>query len=127
MAAHGGRLLCFAGALSAVCAAAACAPGGDARKAEVDGEKAYTLRCGYCHDVPNGIGADLTPRVLASYATVGALDRYLRTAMPHEDPGGLSAEEYDGILGYLLESRSLVPSAPDYRTLPDSTTLRVAG
>ena len=47
--------------------------------------------------------------------------------MPHEDPGSLSADEYDGILGYLLETRRLVPSVPDYRALPDSTTLRIAG
>ena len=77
--------------------------------------------------MPNGIGADLTPTVLAAYSTVGALDRYLRLAMPHEDPGNLPAGEYDAILDYLLESRELVPEGADFRTLPDSTSLRVAG
>ena len=120
-------MLCFVGALYAVCVPAGCAPGGDSRAPEVDGEQAYTLRCGYCHDVPDGIGGKLTPGVLAAYATVGALDRYLRAAMPHEDPGSLSADEYDGILGHLLRSRRLIPGAPDHRALPDSTTLRVAG
>lgn len=91
----------------------------------VDGELSYTVRCSYCHDVPNGIGAALTAKVLAGYSTVGALDRYLRVAMPHETPGSLSDAEYEAILAYLIESRELVGGGGDVRALPDSTALRV--
>lgn len=104
---------------------AACGPGEETAETEVDGEYAYTIRCGYCHDVPNGIGAELTPRVLATYSTVGGLDRYLRFAMPHETPGSLPSAEYDAILAYLIESRELVEDGGDARKLPPSTELRV--
>ena len=99
---------------------AACGPAAE----PVDGELAYTVRCSYCHDVPNGIGAELTAGVLAGYSTVGALDRYLRVAMPHETPGSLTDAEYEAILAYLVESRGLVGGVEDYRALPDSTVLR---
>lgn len=90
----------------------------------MDGEYAYTIRCSYCHDVPNGIGAELTPRVLAAYSTVGALDRYLRFAMPQETPGSLPTEEYAAILAYLIESRGLVEDGMEPGELPPSTELR---
>ena len=91
----------------------------------MDGEYAYTIRCSYCHDVPNGIGAELTPRVLAAYSTVGALDRYLRFAMPQETPGSLPSDEYEVILAYLIESRGLVEGDVDSGELPPSTALRI--
>ena len=127
MAGCGGQVPRLVVAVAAVCAPIACARGDNPQDAEVDGEQVYAARCAYCHDVPDGIGAELTPRVLAAHSTVGTLNRYLRTAMPHEDPGSLPADEYDAILRYLLESRELVPDDPDYRALPDSTRLRVAG
>ena len=104
---------------------AACGPGGEPADPPVDGEYAYTIRCGYCHDVPNGIGAKLTPRVLAAYSTVGRLDRYLRFAMPQETPGSLPPGEYEAILAYLIESRGLVPDDIDPGELPPSTELRI--
>lgn len=104
---------------------AGCGGGGEPAQAPVDGEYAYTIRCGYCHDVPNGIGAALTPKVLAAYSTVGGLDRYLRFAMPQEAPGSLPTEEYDAILAYLIETRELVADGPDPGELPPSTELRV--
>ena len=101
-----------------------CAPNAEAPEtAAVDGEWAYTVRCSYCHDVPNGIGTAVTPGVLAAYSTVGQLDRYLRVAMPHEAPGSLPDDEYDAILRYLIESRGMVPGATDAWPLPDSTRL----
>lgn len=103
----------------------ACDPGREPAGQSVDGELSYTVRCSYCHDVPNGIGAELTAKVLAGYSTVGALDRYLRVAMPHETPGSLSDAEYEAILAYLIESRGLVGGGGDVRALPDSTALRV--
>ena len=107
--------------IAAAACLVACSPGADTPA--VNGEWAYTVRCSYCHDVPNGIGAAVTPGVLASYSTVGQLDRYLRVAMPHEAPGSLPDNEYDAILRYLIESRELVPGATDEWPLPDSTRL----
>lgn len=103
----------------------ACGAGDESGEAPVDGEYAYTVRCGYCHDVPNGIGAELTASVLAAYSTVGALDSYLRFAMPHEAPGTLPSSEYEAILAYLIESRDLVEGNGDPQDLPPSTELRV--
>ena len=101
-----------------------CSPDAEAPETPaVDGEWAYTVRCSYCHDVPNGIGTAVTPGVLAAYSTVGQLDRYLRVAMPHEAPGSLPDDEYDAILRYLIESRGMVPGATDAWPLPDSTRL----
>lgn len=114
--------------LAIVCATVGCG-GSDAPPAAepIDGEQAYTVRCGFCHDVPDGVGAPLTARVLAGYGTVGALDRYLRVAMPHEAPGSLEDSEYEAILDYLLDSRQLVPDGPGDQALPDSTRLRGPG
>ncbi len=108
-----------------VATAAACTPAADAPEPPaVDGEWAYTVRCSYCHDVPNGIGAELDAVTLASYTTVGQLDRYLRVAMPHEAPGSLPDAEYDAIIRYMMHSRGLVPEAIQAWPLPDSTSLR---
>ena len=114
-----GAVLVFA------CASTGCVGGDESHEEAVDGQHAYTIRCSYCHDVPNGIGAELTARVLAGYSTVGALDRYLRVAMPHETPGSLGDAEYEAILAYLIESRELVADDPAAGTLPDSTPLRM--
>ena len=119
------RFLRAVAAVPLLCPLAACGPEDEAAEARVDGEHAYTIRCGYCHDVPNGIGAELTPKVLATYSTVGALDSYLRFAMPHETPGSLPSAEYDAILAYLIESLDLVEGGGDVRELPPSTELRV--
>ncbi len=106
-------------------AAAACSPAADAPEVPaVDGEWAYTVRCSYCHDVPNGMGAELDAVTLASYTTVGRLDRYLRVAMPHEAPGSLPSAEYDAILRYMVESRGLIPEGGSTWPLPDSTRLQ---
>ena len=106
-------------------AAAACSPAADTPEAPaVDGEWAYTVRCSYCHDVPNGMGAELDAVTLASYTTVGRLDRYLRVAMPHEAPGSLPSAEYEAILRYMIESRGLMPDGGYTWPLPDSTILR---
>ena len=121
----GGRLRLLGAVMAAVGPLSACEGRDRPAEEQVDGAYAYTVRCSYCHDVPNGIGAELTARVLAGYSTVGALDRYLRVAMPHETPGGLSDEEYEAILAYLIESRELVADVVDVRALPDSTELRV--
>ena len=113
-------------AIAACLGSTACGPAdGPPAEPPIDGEHAYTVRCGYCHDVPNGIGAALTPRVLVGYGTVGGLDRYLRFAMPHEAPGSLPSGEYAAILGYLIESRELVEGDADARELAPATELRL--
>ena len=119
------RFLRAVAAVPLFCPLAACGTDDEAAETHVDGEHAYTIRCGYCHDVPNGIGAELTAKVLATYSTVGGLDSYLRFAMPHESPGSLPSAEYDAILAYLIESRELVEDGGDVRNLPPSTELRV--
>lgn len=111
--------------LATVYGPAGCGRSEESREEPIDGQYAYTVRCSYCHDVPNGIGAQLTAKVLAGYSTVGALDRYLRVAMPHETPGSLTDGEYEAILDYLIESRALVAGDVDVGELPDSTALRV--
>ena len=103
--------------------AAACAGERPDPAPEVDGEYSYLVRCSYCHDVPNGIGAALTPRLLAGYQTVGRLDRHVRATMPHEDPGSLPEAEYAAILEYMVASRELVA---DGAPLTDSTRLVAA-
>ena len=106
-----------------VAVGAACGSAGE--PPTVDGEHAYAIRCSYCHDVPNGIGVELGAKVLASYATVGGLGRYIRATMPHEAPGSLALADYDAILAYLVESRELVPrTRDDEEPWPDSTRLR---
>ncbi len=123
----------FAVMVAAALAPGACGGSGSGGSDETqgapaaDGAQAYTVRCSYCHDVPNGIGAALTPGVLAAYGTVGRLDSYLRVAMPHESPGSLPSAEYEAILRYLIESRKLAPGGRDPATLPDSVRLRADG
>jgi len=109
---------------AAVWAVVGCGGGDSPRPEQIDGQEAYAFNCGYCHDVPDGVGGSLTPKVLAAYRTVGGLDRYLRVAMPHEAPGSLADSTYDAILEYLLESRQLIPDGLDHGDLQDSTKLR---
>lgn len=109
------------------CALVACGP--ESSRTPVDGAESYAVRCGYCHDAPGSVGTALTPRLLASYGTAGALGRYLRVAMPHEAPGSLEAAEYDAILTYLTRSRGLLADSlfdGVAGTPPDSAALRVS-
>ncbi len=68
----------------------------------------YQTRCGICHELEGGIGAPLSPRVLASYGTAQILFNYVRLAMPYQAPRSLSNEEYWLSVGHLLRSRGLV-------------------
>ena len=68
----------------------------------------YQTRCGICHELEGGIGAPLSPRVLASYGTAQLLFNYVRLAMPYQAPRTLSNEEYWLTVGHLLRSRGLV-------------------
>ena len=106
-------------------AVAGCAQDDESAQARVDGEQAYEVECWYCHDVPDGIGTEITAEVLASYSSLGSLRSYLEFAMPHQAPGSLAADDYEAILVYLISSRGLVADDADPWSLPDSTTLRV--
>jgi mono/diheme cytochrome c family protein len=68
----------------------------------------YQTRCGICHELEGGIGAPLSPRVLASYGTAQLLFNYVRLAMPYQAPRTLSNEEYWLSVRYLLRSRGFV-------------------
>jgi hypothetical protein len=68
----------------------------------------YQTRCGICHELEGGIGAPLSPRVLASYGTAQLLFNYVRLAMPYQAPRTLSNEEYWLSVGHLLRSRGFV-------------------
>ena len=68
----------------------------------------YQVRCAGCHELENGIGSSLDPRVLASYRTAQILFNYVRLAMPYEAPRTLSNEEYWMTVGHLLRSRGMV-------------------
>ena len=74
----------------------------------VDGAEVYAARCGICHDVEGAIGTELTAAVVASYGTTANLFRYLRLAMPYEQPGSLSAEQYWAAVEHLARTRGLV-------------------
>ena len=117
-------MLRLAAAWGLACALPACAPG-ESRSAaeEVDGRQAYLVRCSYCHDVPNGIGAELTPRLLAGYRTVGRLAQHVRATMPHEAPGSLADAEYEAIVRYMIESRELAGGAGAGQLWDESTPL----
>lgn len=81
------------------------------------GESVYRERCRACHDLPEGVGEELSPRVLASYYSARSLFDYLELAMPYDAPGSLGVEEYWAVTAYLVDDRDLaeleVPLAAD--------------
>lgn len=101
-------------------------PGSTETPERVDGAELYTARCGICHDVEAAIGTELTPAVVASYGTTANLYRYLRLAMPYEQPGSLSAEQYWASVEHLARTRGLVSEIVDTDELRGgSLTLRI--
>jgi cytochrome c len=81
------------------------------------GEAVYRKQCYACHEVESGDGETLSPRVLASYHDARSLHDYIGLAMPYDEPGSLSAEEYWAVTAYLIENRGLArldtPLAPN--------------
>jgi hypothetical protein len=57
--------------------------------------------------VEGAIGVELSARVLGQYESAGRLFRYLKLAMPYDNPGSLPDEDHWAIAAYLLTDRRL--------------------
>ena len=81
------------------------------------GAAIYGEQCYACHELESGDGATLSPDILASYYDARSLHDYIGLAMPYDEPGSLSGEEYWAVTAYLIEDRGLArldtPLAPD--------------
>ncbi len=71
------------------------------------GAEVYASDCGFCHG-SEGEGAGGNPPVvgddvLANYQDAGELLTYVREEMPEDDPGGLSDEEFQDVVAFMLE------------------------
>jgi mono/diheme cytochrome c family protein len=71
------------------------------------GAAVFRERCYACHEVESGDGETLSSDVLASYHDARSLYDYIDLAMPYDDPGSLSVEEYWAVTAYLIEDRGL--------------------
>lgn len=71
------------------------------------GAEVYRQHCHGCHDVTGAIGDQLSARVLASYYTARSLYDYIDLAMPQNEPGSLSEEEYWAVTAHLIVERRL--------------------
>jgi mono/diheme cytochrome c family protein len=67
----------------------------------------YRERCYACHELESGDGETLSPDTLASYHDARSLHDYIGLAMPYDEPGSLSVEEYWAVTAYLIEDRGL--------------------
>ena len=84
----------------------------------------YREQCYACHELESGDGATLSPDVLASYYDARFLHDYIGLAMPYDEPGSLSAEEYWAVTAYLIENRGLARlDAPLAEEVADSVRL----
>jgi hypothetical protein len=72
------------------------------------GTAVYREVCYACHDMESGEGETLSPDVLASYYDARSLHDYVEMAMPYDEPGSLSVEEYWAVTAYLIVDRGLV-------------------
>ena len=91
--------------------------GGPAKAQLERGAAVYREQCYACHELESGDGATLSPDILASYYDARSLHDYIGLAMPYDEPGSLSGEEYWAVTAYLIEDRGLArldtPLAPD--------------
>jgi len=71
------------------------------------GAAVYREVCYACHELESGDGETLSPAVLASYYDARSLHDYIGLAMPYDEPGSLSVEEYWAVTAYLIEDRGL--------------------
>jgi len=72
------------------------------------GHTLYDAFCASCHEIERGIGPKLTPEVLATRVSAGALFRYTRMNMPYEAGNTLTEAEYWAITAYLLNRHGLM-------------------
>ncbi len=71
------------------------------------GAALYRQVCYACHELESGDGETLSPDLLASYHDARSLHDYIEMAMPYDEPGSLSVEEYWAVTAYLIEDRGL--------------------
>jgi mono/diheme cytochrome c family protein len=71
------------------------------------GAALYRQVCYACHELESGDGEMLSPDVLASYHDARSLHDYIEMAMPYDEPGSLSIEEYWAVTAYLIADRGL--------------------
>ncbi|MDP3878843.1 MAG: c-type cytochrome [Dehalococcoidales bacterium] len=81
------------------------------------GKTVYATHCAECHgDNEDGITAPAITGVnarLAKYNTGQGLMDYVNTAMPQDNPGSLSQQDYLNVVGYLLvENNFISPGTP---------------
>ncbi len=73
------------------------------------GQRVYDETCSSCHEAADGIGPRLTANLLRSYRTPRTLFGYIKLAMPQDQPGSLTDQDYWAVVGYLGASRTLLP------------------
>jgi mono/diheme cytochrome c family protein len=117
--------MCAATALAAACGGTARAPSGPPATPEEQvarGQKEYTEHCAKCHGAA-GEGTDKGPPVVGPSALPAeprpgqkrkvtfrtALDvaQFVKKAMPGDDPGSLSDDEYFAILAFDLKANGI--------------------
>lgn len=83
------------------------------------GEKAYAAACAKCHAASLAGSTAVPPLVGADFLrnwdgqTVADLFERIRRAMPPENPGGLSPEQYADIVAYILDKNTFRPGRSD--------------
>lgn len=96
------------------------------RAQQEHGESLYRDRCEVCHEQPDGSGEKLSPYILASYYSARNLHDYIALAMPHDEPGSLSEEEYWAVTAYLVADRGVARlDVPLAREVADSLRLSI--
>lgn len=85
--------------------------GPDAIAQAESGAAVYESSCGFCHgDAGEGAGNNppvVGDGVLASYADAGELLQYVRSEMPVDEPGGLSDEEFQDVVAFMLQANGI--------------------
>jgi mono/diheme cytochrome c family protein len=107
-----GLMVVFGATVSAANAAAqsaaATTPATYTTEQATRGEKVYTGTCIECHEKLEYTGPDF--RAKWNNRPVFELFDLLRTTMPDENPGTLSAQEYADVLAYMLRLNGVPPS-----------------
>jgi polar amino acid transport system substrate-binding protein len=92
-------------------AAGAVGSGPDALEQAERGAEVYEASCGFCHgDAGEGAGNNppvVGAGVLASYAHAGEILSYVMETMPADDPGGLSVDEFQDVVAFMLQQSGI--------------------
>lgn len=71
------------------------------------GAALYREVCYACHELDSGDGEALSVDVLTAFHDARSLHDYIEMAMPYNEPGSLSIEEYWAVTAYLIQDRGL--------------------